>query len=298
MKNQKLHNYPKQEMFWKAPAKLKVSFRIYFTLLGMFAPKKAAQQFKEYSGRGIGKISNEEQSFLNTAKPLTFTCEETHYTGYSFGEGPLILLVHGAFGNAGSFRFMIPSLVSKGYRVVAFNMINHQGSPDGIFFTGQAVLHLKALIDHLGEIFAIVSHSAGTNLVAKALLPPTSVPSLKKCIYLAAHPDQKGNFLMFMDYLFIPPKVYTEISRLYEEDIGKPLEEMSMAKILPQQTNFKELSNLYIHDEEDQQIPFSRTKEFQVDRYGAELFATKGQGHFRMLKDEKLINKTIDFLKQ
>ncbi|HEX9627859.1 MAG TPA: alpha/beta fold hydrolase [Acidiferrobacterales bacterium] len=293
-------SYPKHEMVAKIPAFVLFPLRIFYQIVGRALPRVAVFSFKSLLSSFPRKPLNpKEREFLKTATPLTFQCGDTVLAGYSFGEGPVILMVHGLLGSAANFRTMIPSLVEHGFRVIAFDSANHGNSPDGVAFSNRSIKHLEEVINQLGDIHAIISHSAGTYLVMMALLNFPASYTLQKCVYMAAFPDAKGTLLTFMDYFWVPKNIYPELCRWFEEiGGGTPFEKQSLETCLPRHRTPGKPSRLFIHDKDDKQIPFVRTQEMLAGDPTAELFVTQGLEHFKILREEKVIGKIVDFLKQ
>jgi len=293
------NRYPKQEMVAKLPVVLLIPLRLFFQVVGHLMPGLAASAFQNLLRNMPRKpLKEKEIDFLNSASPINFQCDDVDLVGYSFGEGPIVLMVHGLLGNSANYRAIIPILVEQGFRVIAFDSVNHGNSPDGIVFSNQSVKHMRQVIHGLGDIHAIISHSAGTYLVMVALLDLPPSQSVKKCVYMAAFPDARVTLLTFMDYFWAPKKIYPQLCRWFEEIGGIPFNEQSFVNCLPRHLTPDKPSRLFVHDKDDRQIPFFRTQEMLAGDAKAELYATQGLDHFKILKDTKTIYKIIDFLKQ
>ncbi len=263
MEDQNTHNYPKPEMLIKVPAFFLYPLRVFFQIIGHIIPGVAVSLFKYMiSHTPRIPLTPKEKEILQTAEPLEFRCGDVILSGYSFGKGPIVLMLHGTMGNAAHFRSIIPKLVDSGFRVVAYDSINHGNSPDGVFFSEETIKYLKNIIEQLGDIHAIITHSSGSYFSCGALLNLASTITVKNSIYIAAHPDSKGNLHLFMDYFWIPQKIYPKLCQVFEDMMGMPFEEQSVQKLLPKHRTPDKPSNLFIHDRDDEHIPFYRTQEF------------------------------------
>lgn len=91
------------------------------------------------------------------------------------GEGPLVVLAHGMGDSRHAYRFVIPSLVGAGYRVVATDLRGAGESDTGFagFSRTDIAGDLVALIRHLGGPAVLVGHSiaGGAATIAAATAP-------------------------------------------------------------------------------------------------------------------------------
>ena len=54
---------------------------------------------------------------------------------------------------------------------------------------------------------------------------------------------------------------------------------------------------LFIHDEDDREVPFSSIEVVKREFPAAQIMVTKGNGHTRILKDQSVITKVLEFLR-
>ncbi|HSV44824.1 MAG TPA: alpha/beta fold hydrolase [Ramlibacter sp.] len=215
-----------------------------------------------------------EQAFLGSAERLAFTCGDVVLAGYAFGRGPTVLMVHGLLGSSANYHVMIPALVERGYRVVAVDGLNHGNSPAGSIVSEAPVRQIAEVMRQLGDLHAVICHSAGTCVTMMALLDFPAGATLKKCVYLAPYPDLESILVSFMDYFAVPERLAPPLRRWFEQIGGRPLEQQSFQACLP------------LH----------RTPQPLAGDPSSGLFLTQGLGHFRILKDPKVIERVGAFL--
>ena len=91
------------------------------------------------------------------------------------GEGPLVVLAHGMGDNRHAYRFLIPPLVTAGYRVAAADLRGHGESSTGwpSYTRTDTAGDLLALVRKLGGPAVIVGHSfaGGSATIAAADAP-------------------------------------------------------------------------------------------------------------------------------
>lgn len=95
--------------------------------------------------------------------------ERIHYTGskgtdnvaWSWGEGPIVLLVHGWASRGSQMATMAMAIAEAGFRAVAIDLTAHGASGGKIVGFKNISEDIALLAKQLGEIHAVVGHSAG-----------------------------------------------------------------------------------------------------------------------------------------
>lgn len=111
-------------------------------------------------------VNPEEQAVLDQGEPLTLA---SGFAATVWGEGPIVLLVHGWERHRASLSSFVAPLVESGKRVVAFDAPAHNDSPGR---TTNAVSFMRAVLDvgeELGDVEGIVAHSMGGGATVLAL---------------------------------------------------------------------------------------------------------------------------------
>jgi pimeloyl-ACP methyl ester carboxylesterase len=93
------------------------------------------------------------------------------------GEGPLVLCIIGIFDMRAEYRFVVPQLVSAGYRVATMDWRGlGESSADWPSYSPEAISgDMLAIIRHLGGPATIVAHSYNA---ASAVIAATTAPEL------------------------------------------------------------------------------------------------------------------------
>jgi pimeloyl-ACP methyl ester carboxylesterase len=214
--------------------------------------------------------------------------EQEEIAVYRWGnEGRRILLVHGWGGKAAQFFAFVEALRNHGFSVIAFDAPAH-GSSSGGFASGPAFARAARMVaDRHGPVYALVAHSLGAagSAIALArglkidravLLAPVAYiePSLEIFIRLHALPDSLAAGLR---------QKFAE--RYSAEIIAVPI----LAKAF-------QLPILILHDPEDGDIPFSHGEAIYAACSGAQLVPARGAGHWRILRDQGVIERALAFL--
>ncbi|MCH7232985.1 alpha/beta hydrolase [Glycomyces sp. L485] len=228
---------------------------------------------------------------------FTIDCEGTDVWGYDWGRGPLVYLVHGWGGCTGDLDFIAAGLVANGYRVVAFDAPSHGNSgpgPWGEQFTSGVHLKdaMRVAVDKFGAPSALVAHSLGC-LTAVLGLRESGVDFTKTRLVLMA--PFVGGARGFADTLnsVVPagPRIMERFIPLVEDRAEVKLADFSL---LDERV---ESPALIVHDEGDRPNPFSHGAGLAEAWPNAELMATTGLGHRKILVSPAVNRRVTAFIK-
>jgi pimeloyl-ACP methyl ester carboxylesterase len=212
--------------------------------------------------------------------------------GYSWGTGPIVLFVHGWAGRGTQFWNFFPEVVRAGYRVIALDGPAHGLSSGRRTDLDGFKTMLFEVEKTVGKIEGVITHSFGgaatlysimTGLKIKTLINIASPAIGDEIIdtYLQAMNGSKKTGAYFKQYV---------INRT-----GKPFYEFS-AEYFIQHIPDK-IHILLIHDRGDVEVPITHPKRLVELRPATWLLETEGLGHYRILKDSKVIHQAVTFLK-
>jgi pimeloyl-ACP methyl ester carboxylesterase len=289
---------PRPRTVVQLPRAVVLPLRGFFKLASVVWPSAAIGTFQWLLGRMPKRpLRPAEQAFLGGAERLDFRCPDgTVLAGYAFGRGPTVLMVHGLLGSSANYHVMINALVERGYRVVAVDGLNHGNSPAGSIVSDAPVRQIADVMRQLGDLHAVVGHSAGAYVVMMALLDFPAGATLKKCVYLAPYPDLESSLVSFMDYFAVPERLAPALRAWFSRIGGRPLEQQSFQACLTLHRTPLPPARLFVHDVDDQHAPVHRTQQMLANDPASELFLTQGLGHFRVLRDPTVIARVAAFL--
>ncbi|MPZ71761.1 MAG: alpha/beta fold hydrolase [Nitriliruptorales bacterium] len=102
-----------------------------------------------------------EAGWLEKTTPLSIPFGRGVLHGFTAGEGPSVLLVHGWGDRASRLGALIAPLVDAGFRVVAVDLPAHGASP-GVRTNAYGVAAaIRATAQHVGGVYGVVAHSMG-----------------------------------------------------------------------------------------------------------------------------------------
>ncbi|HEX6563435.1 MAG TPA: alpha/beta fold hydrolase [Chthoniobacterales bacterium] len=214
--------------------------------------------------------------------------EEEDIAIYRWGNGEQrVLLVHGWAGKAAQFFALISALLEHGFSVVAFDAPAH-GNSSGVFASGPAFARAARMVDERhGPFYAVVAHSLGATAASIALAQGLRA---QRAVLLAP----AG---------FIEPLLETFIKlRELPDPLAGALRERFAARYpagiisVPLLAKAFEIPALILHDPDDGELPFSHGESIADSWPGATLVPASGAGHWRILRDQSVIERTVAFL--
>ncbi|BDD09930.1 alpha/beta hydrolase [Fulvitalea axinellae] len=213
---------------------------------------------------------------------------------YVWGEDsePAVLLMHGWSGKAMQLKKFISPLREKGFRVVAIDGPAHGDSSGRRTHLLEFATAITEVGKSIGGFKAVIGHSmggTGTLLSIKYGLRPDVVvtvgaPSVGEWIFDA----------------FAKKINATEVTGKYLKDQVRSKFGVDLEEVMP--LAFSDLLDstlsgmLVVHDRKDKEAVF-RHAECLVDAVQkSELLDTKGLGHARILKNEGVVKKIVEFV--
>jgi pimeloyl-ACP methyl ester carboxylesterase len=209
-----------------------------------------------------------------------------------WGQGPTVLLVHCWGGRATQLCGFVDALVSRGMRVVSFDGPAHgesAGKRTDMFEFPQA---LATVARSVAPVEGVIAHSFGAAMTLLALRDLGL--SAKRFVLISSFKSCDWFLDAFGQYFRTSPRVIQQMRDDFDVRRGEPVmwAQLSMIEVIAQ---IKE-PILLVHDESDTEIPFSHAVLLQRASNGAELLATKGLGHRRILRDPSVIQQAVHFL--
>lgn len=266
--------------------------RLVFRLLDTVAPSIAANQaYRRFITPQPRRPSTRDQAIMDAAKVLHSTYTQGTLVGYTWGQGPTILLVHGWEGSARNFTSLVTPLVSAGFRVIAFDAPAHGGSDGTTITTVEYATVLSALITEFGPLYGVVAHSIGA--AAMVFMMGTMKHRRMERLVLVGTPNEMRDVMArFADALNLTGRTLNHLHRLTHQRVGIPVSALSVKAMIPYITT----PGLVIHDRQDPVIPFSDAETIAAHWPDSKLLATDGLGHYKILHDPEIIKQIVGFV--
>jgi pimeloyl-ACP methyl ester carboxylesterase len=208
---------------------------------------------------------------------------------WRFGDGPVVLLVHGWGGSGGQMAAWLEPLEDAGLSVVTFDAPAHGASSGRL----ASVPLFSAVIADLARHFdaqAAVAHSMGAAALALALGSGLDLDAA----VLIAPPRSPAAFVDgFVGALGLSPLVAGAFRQRLEQRYGIALEQLHV----PSRVGRVSAPVLVVHDTGDREVPWSDGAAIAEACPGARLVTTSGLGHRRILREPGVVRQGVEFVR-
>ena len=232
-------------------------------------------------------ISLTSENFFLKVKSINKIIKCYHWKG----DGSKILLVHGWNGRATNMYKIIKKLNQKKFDVYAFDAPAHGESSGGNTNLPEFISCIESFVSKIHPIHALVGHSLGgfacVYCAAKKI-------RLKKLILLCPVNNVFELFEFFFNYTRLKEKTRKLMINHFINKTGIIINKELVSEQLVKQIKSK---ILLIHDESDKQVSILDSKKIKKNVVNGTFFFTKGLGHSRLLRNDKVVEKIISFLK-
>ena len=267
-----------------------VSLRLGFQLFGPLVPERAARLAERIFTRPPQHpLRPHEEAFLESGEAFTVHQEGQDLACWSWGSGPVVLLMHGWGSRAGRFRLFVPPLLQRGFRAVAFDGPGHGRTGGSSASLPQFAVALAAVSAVVGPVQAFVGHSLGGAAALFAmsrLVPP--VPA----VLISSPSDPVVFWRRFVRHLAIPPEVRDRLQANLERRFGITWNDLNLipaAAALPTPL-------LVIHDAGDEDVPPENGRAIAEAAPLGTFVLTKGLGHRAIMRDSEVVARTVEFI--
>ncbi|KXJ46504.1 MULTISPECIES: alpha/beta hydrolase [Marinobacter] len=206
---------------------------------------------------------------------------------YSWGQGPVILGVHGWAGAGIQFGAWVNPLVEAGYRVVLFDAPAHgraQGESTNLFEMAEVVARVAASV---GRVHGVLAHSIGCIAAARAIadgLQPDYLVMLAPPVSLTAVMDN------LVRQLGLSQDVLAVHLQLMEERFGKSVWEQLDLEALSRTLTQR---GLMVIDDDDTSISPDESERVFNNWENANVLRTRGLGHHRLLWSPMVVDTVL-----
>ena len=236
------------------------------------------------------RTSARVEAILKGGRRIDVSEGRTRIAAWSWGEGPVVYLVHGWAGMGGQLGAFVAPLAEQGFRVVTFDGPGHGHSGGRRASIVHFARALSAVARLFGPAHGIVAHSLGAPAAAFAMKHQGLEAGR---IALLAPPADPGDWSrLFAARLRVSPRTMEAMRTRSERWLGVSWEEVSLTALASGQAT----PALVVHDVEDREVPFTHGAAVAAAWPGARLVETAGLGHRRLLRDEAVIAEVAAFI--
>ena len=211
---------------------------------------------------------------------------------YEYGESPKkILLVHGWSGRGTQLVKIADELVKTGFSTVSFDAPAHGKSSGKSTIMTEFITSILVLEKEFGPFDAAIGHSLGGMALLNAVKNNLQI----KRIVIIGSGDKVPDIVdSFVAKLELQPKISNLMQNRFEKKYGVKMNAFDASFAAKEVV----IPTLVIHDENDNEIPLSASKNICQNLINGRLLITKGLGHRKILGDISVIKSTLQFLTQ
>ncbi len=209
---------------------------------------------------------------------------------YSWGEGPVVLFVHGWSGRGSQAAAFIGPLNRAGYRVVAIDAPGHGATPGNQTNIFECADVLQAVARAFGPLYAAITHSFGGMVLAYAM---NNGLKIERAVCISTPADVDFLLERFTQTLNMHPAVRQvlndQLERRFDRNFSERISTLSNVK------HFNTPA-LIVHDADDVAVPWRQGRRIADAWPGARFLKTRGLGHGRILRDPATVESVVDFI--
>ncbi len=268
--------------------------RTKFKLLSALSKKKAAEKaFELFCTPQRRNIQKLPKIFEQTEK-LQFKLEGNMVHGWRWNHPAdrKILILHGYESSVTNFERYIRPLIKKGYEVLAFDAPAHGRSGGKKINAPLYKKMILAIHNKYGPVQSYMAHSFGGLAVCLALEEISHTIDYK--LVLIAPATETGTAVdTFFKFLQLDPALRNEFEKIIIHEGGVSSEWYSIRRAM----KHIRAKVLWVQDEDDDITPLSDVIKVKEENYPTiEFVFTRGLGHRRIYRDNKVTHLIVDFL--
>ena len=258
--------------------------------LSRFAPGLAARIAADLFMRPVkARPRPRELGWTEDAEPVILPSRHGDLSGWSWGVGPTVILLHGWNGRGSQMGLLARTIAARGFRAVAYDGPAHGRSPGR---RTNLIKHSAALVDVAAgttDLHGIVGHSFGALAISFRW---AELPALEKLVMVSPPAGMKIYSRMFIEAVGANDRVHGAMLEIYRRRFGIVWDDLTVENLAPQ----LEAPLLVVHDPTDSQAPFTHGERTCDAWPDARLHETERLGHMRILRNDGVAGVIADFL--
>ena len=247
-----------------------------------------------------GPANERDKTFMQEAHRIEFKRNNKNNgkckrVALSWGEGPLVILVHGWEGRSTQMSVLAKHLAASGFQAVALDITAHGESNGRKVSFRDYIDDIDALIKYLGkDVHAMLGHSAG----GLCMMAAREMLNLEANHYVTISSPSAP--FPLIDVVRRRLKVSEPVIDMIKAKVAKNFDcnwaELERGKAFKQLRNDEQL--LLVYDTSDNMVDHSQSDVIQNIWPDAKVYKSDGLGHFKPLWAEDVIERVSQFLNQ
>jgi hypothetical protein len=269
-------------------------YRAKLNMISVLSKKKAAESAFRLFCTPLKKSKIKIPKVFEDGEPLKLQLENNTIHGYRWNHpsDKRALIVHGFESSSKNFDRYIHGLIKKNYEVLVFDAPAHGKSTGRRITLPLYLATIQKIHELYGPVDAYIGHSFG-GLVLSHFLETIEHNEKVKVVFIAPATETVTSINLFFKVLQLGDGVRKEFDNLIMNKSGYGAGHYSMRRTMK---NVR-ADVLWFHDEDDELTPIGDALKVRDDGHAnIEFRISKGLGHRRIYRDNKIFKETIDFL--
>ncbi len=268
--------------------------RTKFKLLTTISKKKAAEKAFELFCTPQRRNKKPLPKIFEQAEKLQLRLDGSTVQGWRWNHPAerKLLIIHGYESSVINFDRYVRPFIKKGYEVLAFDAPAH-GRSGGRKIT--APIYKEMILEihkKYGPVQSYMAHSFGGLTVSLALEEINHTTDYR-LVLIAPATETTTAINTFFKFLKLDPAIRIEFEKIIIKNGGVSSEWYSIRRAM----KHIRAKVLWVQDEDDDVTPLEDVLKVKAENYhNIEFVITKGLGHRRIYRDNKVTKSIIDFL--
>ena len=240
------------------------------------------------------KIPKREHAMEHESAQKTITISEINkeIVVYEYGKSDKkILLVHGWSGRGTQLVKIADELLKNGFMTISFDAPAHGKSKGNSSIMIEFIASILEIEKQYGPFEFAIGHSLGGMSVLNAIKQSLKI---KKAVIIGSGDIIQDIIDDFICKLRLNPEYGIKLRNHFEAKFGGKMDDYSAYKAAEK----TEIPVLIIHDKDDHDVSVKAAYNIQKHLKNSEIMITDSLGHRKILGNDDVIKKIIEFLKQ
>jgi pimeloyl-ACP methyl ester carboxylesterase len=202
-----------------------------------------------------------------------------------------VLLVHGWSGRGTQLYKIADKLLENGFMTISFDAPAHGKSSGKTTMMTEFIATAKYLEAKYGPFEVAIGHSLGGMTVLNSIQRFLKV---KKAIIIGSGDIITDIMIGFISKLELSLKLVDKMKYFFQKKFSEDIDNYSGSVA----ALHVKIPTLVIHDTEDKEVPVSCAYNIRKNLENGEILITNGLGHTRILKDNFVVERIINFIQK
>lgn len=210
---------------------------------------------------------------------------------YEYGKSTRkIILVHGWSGRGTQLFKIADELLQNGFSVVSFDAPAHGKSEGKTTIMSEFIASILEIENQYGPFEIAIGHSLGGMSVLNAIKDGLQV---KKAVIIGSGDVVQDILNEFTSKLGLKPEISNKLRDHFENQYQVKMDDYSAYRAAQE----VKIPVFVIHDKDDPEVPVEAGIHIHKHLQNGTLFLTESLGHRKILGNQNVIKKIIDFIK-